>query len=167
MNQVSGWLYVVGALLVAGTLVCFFWGIVAAASGGQTPTESYVLSSVLFLISIAAGWVIAVILGQLQRADREEAEQLRQRELERTARSAVMRSFRIMAAFGRIQELTMDADGHGQAELRTRARIVADLAAAHRDQTSDAVNDWRRFAEAAVDEELARVGQAQRGEPHE
>ncbi|MEU6563334.1 hypothetical protein [Nocardia nova] len=134
--------------------------------GRTDPLESYVFSCVLSLISIGAGWAIAVALGQLQKADRDQADARQKEDLERTARSAVTRSFRIMAAFGRIQELTQDEEV-AAAELRVRQRVVCELAASNRLQMEDSIHDWRRFAEEAVNDELKRAQAKQIGEPYE
>ncbi|MGH3562693.1 MAG: hypothetical protein ACRDTN_13065 [Mycobacterium sp.] len=100
------WAILTSVGLGAALLTAIVWGIALAANGGQTPFESYLFTVVLTALSIAGGWIIAVLMYQSQSFDRRSAERRQRGDLERSARSAVTRSFRIMAAMGRIQSHT-------------------------------------------------------------
>ncbi|MDT5289991.1 MAG: hypothetical protein QOF88_4880 [Mycobacterium sp.] len=112
------WAVVTSALLSLILVTAVVWGVVLAYRGGQTPTQSYLLTAVLTILSIAGGWIVAILMHQSQSHDRQIAERRQQQDLERTARSAVMRSFRIMSTMARIQS------AHPIAELRTRMRVI-------------------------------------------
>jgi hypothetical protein len=154
------WAVVTSALLGLALSVAIVWGVFLAANGGQTPSESYLLTAILTVLSIAGGWIIAVLLYQSQTYDRKAAEQRQQEDLERSARSAVTRSFRIMAAMGRIQAHTDGEADHSVGELRTRMRVIREAAIVSFDQTLDAIEDWRRFAPAVVDSEIEKAKKA-------
>jgi hypothetical protein len=148
------------ALLSTALATAIVWGVVLAYRGGQTPTQSYLLTAVLTILSIAGGWIVAVLMYQSQSHDRKVTEQRQQEDLERTARSAVTRAFRIMGTMGRIQSHTEDEATHPVAELRTRMRVIREAATVTLDQTYDAIQDWRRFAPAVVDDEITKAKNA-------
>lgn len=154
------WAVVTSALLSAALATAIVWGVVLAYRGGQTPTQSYLLTAVLTILSIAGGWIVAVLMYQSQSHDRKLAERRQQGDLERTARSAVTRSFRIMGTMSRIQSHTDDEATHPVSELRTRMRVIREAAIVTLDQTYDAIEDWRRFAPAIVDDEIAKARNA-------
>ena len=154
------WAVVMSVLLTAALAAAILWGVVLAYRGGQTPTQSYLLTAVLTVLSIAGGWIVAVLMYQSQSHDRRAAARQQQEDLERTARSAVTRSFRIMGTLVRIQSHTDDEAAHPVAELRTRMRVIREAATVTLDQTYDAIQDWRRFAPAVVDDEITKAKNA-------
>lgn len=160
------WAVATAAILGLTLFVAIIWGVVLAAQGGQTPFQSYVLTVVLTVLSIAGGWIIAVLMYQSQTHDRRSTEQRQQEDLERSAQSAVIRSFRIMGAMSRIQSHTEGEAEHNVAELRVRMRVIREAAAMSLVQTLDAIQDWRRFAPAVVDTEIEKAEKAsvRRGE---
>lgn len=154
------WSIATSVALGVALLVAIIWGIALAATGGQTPLESYIFTAVLTALSIAGGWIIAVLLYQSQSHDRRVADRRQQEDLERSARSAVTRSFRIMATMGRIQGHADDEAAHNIAELRTRMRVIREAAVMSFDQTLDSIEDWRRFAPDVVDNEIEKAEKA-------
>jgi len=166
VNLTVRWLWTVAGVLLAGLVATVVWGVSAAKFGGQSATESYILTCLLTLISISTGIVVTFIVSQHQ-ANEHEATQQRQREdLERSARSAVIRFFRILGVFGRIQEVSGDPK-LSPADLRMNTMIVADLAKQYFAQTEDSIQDWRGVAEAAVDKEMDRVKSEERNQVYE
>ncbi|OLP01063.1 hypothetical protein BVU76_17430 [Mycolicibacterium porcinum] len=151
---------VAACVLGFALLVAIVWGVALAKDGGQTPLESYIFTVVLTALSIAGGWIIAVLMNQSQSFDRRAAERRQQEDLERSARSAVTRSFRIMGAMGRIQTHSQGEDQHNLAELRTRMRVISEAATMSFDQALDAIEDWRRFAPDVVDNEIDKAEKA-------
>ncbi|WP_428338784.1 hypothetical protein [Mycobacterium sp.] len=154
------WAVVTSALLVAALVVAIVSGLVLAHKGGQTPMESYFLTAVLAVLSIAGAWIVAVLMYQSQSHDRQIAERRQQEDIERTARSAVTRSFRIMKIMARIESHTDDEANQTVAELRTRIRVIREATTVAFDQTYDAIQDWRRFAPTVVDDEITKAENA-------
>ncbi len=149
-------------------LACVAIGVaLAAGENGQTPKESYSLTIALTVISVAAGWVISGVFAKLQQAEKEVDDLRRQEDLERTTRSAVVRIFRIMREFGQIQGLASESSDHGLAELKMRMREIHQIARVSFDSSSDSVQDWRRLAADAVDDELRKAIEGRAGEPHD
>lgn len=159
-SRFRSWAIVTSALLIAVLLTTIVWGLILAYRGGQSPTESYLLTAALAVLSIAGAWIVAVLMYQSQSHDRRIAEQRQQSDLERSARSAVTRSFRIMGTMGRIQTHTEDEASQAVAELRARMRVIHEAAVFSFDQAYDAIEDWRRFAPSVVDDEIKKAKQA-------
>jgi uncharacterized protein HemX len=151
---------VTAALLCAALVTTIVRGLALTHHGGQTPTQSYFFTAALAVLSIAGAWIVAVLMYQSQSHDRQIAERRQQEDIERTARSAVTRSFRIMGIMGRIQSHTEDEATHAVAELRTRMRVIREAATVTLEQSYDAIQDWRRFAPAVVDDEIAKAKNA-------
>lgn len=154
------WAITTAALLGIALSVAIVWGVALAANGGQTPYQSYLFTAILTVLPLAGGWIISVLMHQSQSYDRKTTERRQQKDLERSARSAVTRSFRIMASMGRIQAHTDGEADHSIGELRTRMRVIREASIVSFEQTLDAIEDWRRFAPAVVDNELDKARNA-------
>lgn len=154
------WSIATALTLGIALLVAIIWGIALAANGGQTPLESYIFTALLTVLSILGGWIIAVLLYQSQSYDRRVADRRQQEDLERSARSAVARSFRITSAIQRIQGHADVETAHNVTELRTRMRIICEAALTSVEHTLDAIEDWRRFAPEVVDNEIEKAMKA-------
>ena len=159
-------LWAAAVLLLAGLVATLLWGVSAAVSGGQSATESYILSSLLTLISIATGAVFTLIVAQHQANEHEATQRRQQEDLERTARSAVIRLFRILGVFGRIQEVSGDSK-LSPTDLKIQTMIVADLAREYFAQTKDSIQDWRGIAADTVDKEIERANNERRNQVYE
>lgn len=155
------WSIVTSIVLGMALIAVIIWGIVLVTSqGGHNQFYSYVNTALLATLGLAGGWIIAVLLYQSQSHDRRAAEKRQQEDLERSARSAVTRSFRIMGTMGEIQTQAEGEADHNTAELRTRMRVIHQTARMIYEQAYDAIEDWRRFAPGVVDSEIAKAEKA-------
>lgn len=154
------WALITSAVLGTALAAAIVWGVVLAYRGGQSPTQSYLLAAAFTVLSIAGGWIVAVLMYQSQSHDRRDAELKHRNELDRSARSAVTRAFRIMEIMGRIQTHTDDEASHAVGELRTRMRVIREAAIVTLEQAYDAIEDWRRFAPSVVDDEIEKAKKA-------
>lgn len=155
------WSIVTSAILGIALISVIIWGAVLVASkGGHNQVYSYVNTAMLTSLAVAGGWIISVLLYQSQSHDRRRAEKRQQEDLERSARSAVTRSFRIMGAMEGIQTQAEGEADHNVAELRTRIRIIHETARMIYEQAYDAIEDWRRFAPNVVDNEIQKAKNA-------
>jgi len=66
VNLTVRWLWTVAGVLLAGLVATVVWGVSAAKFGGQSATESYILTCLLTLISISTGIVVTFIVSQHQ-----------------------------------------------------------------------------------------------------
>jgi hypothetical protein len=161
------WSIVTSVALGLALIAVIIWGVALATSeGGRNQFYSYVNTAALAALGVAGGWIIAVLLYQSQSHDRRIAEARQKEDLERSARSAVTRSFRIMAAMGGIQTQADGESNHSPTELRVRMRVINETARMTYLQAYDAIEDWRRFAPDVVDSEIEKAEKAsvRRGE---
>lgn len=160
-ERIPRWSIRLATVITLAAVGTFVAGLLLSSGDGQTPKESYTLTVLLTLLSVAAGWIISLLMQQHQAARRAVDERHREDMTETIARSAAVRIFRSLDGLGRIQETAMERDGTA-ADLRSRLHRVQETAKLVFDNTGDSITDWRRFAPVAVDDELSKVHQSVR-----
>lgn len=132
-----------------GLIVTLLIGVHLASGDGQTPTESYVLTSAQTVLSISAGLLGTLIFEQIKSKTQKN-------QFDVAAESAAHRLFATLATLGRVLELTSQSKSAAAARLSN----IEELARTAFLNVDHSVNDWTRLAPGPVERALkeARTG---------
>ncbi|WP_152467730.1 hypothetical protein [Gordonia terrae] len=129
---------------------------IAGTERGQTPLQSYILSVILTVLAIAAGWIGTVITEQMRAGVRALNNENDKRTLDQTAEGATQRIFLSLRAMAFIQEISR-ATGKDQGTAQQRLARCADIAEISFTNLGHSVDDWKRIAPKVVDDALAEA----------